>query len=219
MSNSIVSQVPKNLLFQYRIACKKFLGKPGGEIELTEAFRLPNFGAFEGQVDFADMRVGWSEEGLFFRLEVNKKEQSLWCRETQLLDSDGLQIWIDTRDVHSVHRASKFCHWFVLLPSGGGIQNESPMASMLKINRSRDDSPTINRFKIDVKAKITKQGYCLAAFIPGKALHGWNTDDHEFVGFNYAVNDRELGWQTLAVGPELPITEDPSLWQTLHLVD
>jgi len=219
MSNSIVSQVPKNLLFQYRIACKKFSGKPGEEIELAEAFRLPNFGAFEGQVDFADMRVGWNEEGLFFRLEVNKKEQSLWCRETQLLDSDGLQIWIDTRDVHSVHRASKFCHWFVLLPSGGGIKNESPMASMLKINRSRDDSPTINRFKIDVKSKITKQGYCLAAFIPGKSLHGWNIDDHEFVGFNYAVNDRELGWQTLATGPELPITEDPSLWQTLHLVD
>jgi len=33
------------------------------------------------------------------------------------------------------------------------------------------------------------------------------------------VNDRELGWQTLAMGPELPIMEDPSLWQTLHLVD
>ena len=90
---------------------------------------------------------------------------------------------------------------------------------MLKINRSRDDSPTINRFKIDVNSKITKQGYCLTAFIPGKTLHGWNTDDHQLIGFNYAVNDRELGWQTLAMGPELPIMEDPSLWQTLHLVD
>jgi hypothetical protein len=31
--------------------------------------------------------------------------------------------------------------------------------------------------------------------------------------------DRELGWQTLAIGPELPMAEDPSLWQSLHLVD
>ena len=37
MSNSIVAQVPKNLLFQYRVACKRFPGKPGGKIELTEA--------------------------------------------------------------------------------------------------------------------------------------------------------------------------------------
>ena len=33
---SIVAQLPENLLFQYRITCKKFPGKPGGKIELTE---------------------------------------------------------------------------------------------------------------------------------------------------------------------------------------
>lgn len=219
MSNSIVSQVPKNLLFQYRITCKKFDGKPNCNFDLPNSNQLPNFGAFENQVHFADVRVGWSEKGLFVSAEVTGKEQSLWCRETQLLESDGLQIWIDTRDTHNVHRASKFCHWFLLLPTGGGDRNESPMASMLKINRSKDDSPTINRFKIEVVSKITKQGYRLKSFIPGKGLNGWDTADHRYIGFNYAVVDRELGWQTLAMGPELPITEDPSLWQSLHLID
>ena len=152
MSNSIVSQVPKNLLFQYRITCKKFDGKPKSKFELSDAYQLPNFGTFENQVEFAKVRVGWSEEGLFVWAEIFGKEQSLWCRDTQLLESDGLQIWIDTRDTHNVHRASKFCHWFVLLPTGGGPRNESPMANMLKINRCKDDSPTINRFKIEVEA-------------------------------------------------------------------
>ena len=33
------------------------------------------------------------------------------------------------------------------------------------------------------------------------------------------VNDSELGYQTLALGPDMPIEEDPSLWHTLQLVD
>lgn len=219
MSNSIVSQVPKNLLFRYQVPCRKFDGKPTSKFELSESYQLPSFGGFEDQACFAKVRIGWSDDGLFVSAEVRGKEQSLWCRETQLLDSDGLQIWIDTRDTHNVHRASKFCHWFVLLPAGGGDRNETPMASTLKINRSKDDSPTINRFKIDVESKVRKTGYQLSSFIPGNALNGWDTADNRNLGFNYAVLDRELGWQTLAIGPELPIMEDPSLWQTLQLID
>ena len=219
MSNSIVAQVPKNLLFRYRIACKKFESKSTKKFELGDEHILPNFGSFEGQFQFAQIRVGWSEDGLFIQAEISKKEQSLWCRESQLLDSDGVQIWVDTRDTHNVHRASKFCHWFVLLPLGGGDDGKKPHASMLKINRSKDDSPSINRHKIDVNAKISKTGYKLSAFIQGKALNGWDANEHRYIGFSFSVVDRELGCQTLAIGPEPPISEDPSLWQTLELID
>lgn len=219
MSNSIVSQVPKNLLFRYKIACHEFKSKSTAKFELGDQHVLPNFGSFEGQFQFAQLRIGWSEDGLFVQAEISKKEQTPWCRESQLLDSDGVQIWIDTRDTHNVHRASKFCHWFVLLPMGGGDDGKKPLASMLKINRSKDDSPSINRHKIDLTAKVTKTGYKLSAFIPGKALNGWDVDEHQSVGFNFSVVDRELGCQTLAVGPELPISEDPSLWHTLELVE
>lgn len=219
MSNSIVAQVPKNLLFRYRITCKKFDSKATAKFELSDEYIVPNFGAFEGQFRFAELRVGWNDNGLFIQAEVTNKEQSLWCRDSQLLDSDGIQIWVDTRDTHNVHRASKFCHWFVLLPEGGGNDGKKPMTSMLKINRAKDDSPTINQTKIAINSKTTKTGYILNAHIPGKALNGWDTNDHRQIGFNFSVVDRELGRQTLAIGPELPITEDPSLWQTIELVD
>jgi hypothetical protein len=38
------------------------------------------------------------------------------------------------------------------------------------------------------------------------------------IGFSAAVIDRELGWNTLGVGPDLPLAEDPSLWSTLELL-
>ena len=218
MSNSIVSQIPKNLMFRYRISCEKYEGKGKAKFDLDDTYQLPHLGNFDGQASFAEVRVGWNEEGLFVSVDIAAKKQSLWCRATELLDSDGLQVWIDTRDTHNVHRATKFCHWFVLMPAGGGEDGKSPLVTMLKINRSREDSPTINRVPVLANSKITKTGYRLTAFISGKTLIGWDTNDQRNIGFNYSIVDRELGRQTLAIGPELPIQEDPSLWQTLTLV-
>ncbi len=219
MSSSIVSQVPKNLLFKYRIPCKRFDQKWTQKLRLSEDFRLPSFGNFEEQLDYADVRMAWNKDGLFLNLLVTGKKKSLWCRSTQLLESDGIQLWIDTRNTQNVHRATKFCHWFLLLPAGQGSSNDQPMATMLRINRAREDPPTFNPQTISVSVVSKRNRYEMNAFIPGISMNGWNTEDHRHLGFSFAVIDRELGWQTLGAGPEMPINEDPSLWHTLHLVD
>ena len=163
--------------------------------------------------------MGWGNTGLVVSVKVAGKSKSLWCRESAILESDGLQVWVDTRDTHNVHRATKFCHWFIAMPAGGGAKKEKPIGNMLKINRSREDSPTLNRQKVSVESKVTKGGYEMTLFIPSKALNGWELEEQRNFGFNFAVIDSEKGWQTLAIGPELPISEDPSLWQTIQLVD
>ena len=70
------------------------------------------------------MRAAWSEAGLAFSVRVEGKKHPSWCRETKLEDSDALQLWIDTRDTHNIHRASRFCHRFIFLPGGGGRSYE-----------------------------------------------------------------------------------------------
>ena len=199
MSNAIISQVSKNLLFRFRIYCHQLPDKPTGQFELPESFRLPAINEFEGQKSFADIRIGWRDEGIYVSVNVTGKKQSIWCRDTQLMESDGLQMWFDTRATHNVHRASKFCHWMMFLPTGGGPSNDRPIARMLKINRTKDDSPTINRAKLEVASKTSDNGYSLSVFVPGTGLHGWNAAEHRYIGFNYAIVDRELGWQTLAI--------------------
>ena len=89
---------------------------------------------------------------------------------------------------------------------------------MLKINRSRADSPTINRSPVQATSEILKNGYVLRVFVPSETLNGWDANEHRNLGFNYSIVDRELGQQSLAIGPQLPIQEDPSLWQSLHLM-
>lgn len=218
MSKSIVSQISKNLIFKYRIKCRQYDQPWSSKLELDEDYHLPCFGEFDQQKPFADLRIAWSSEGLLLTCHVAGKKKSTWCRSTQLLESDGLQLWVDTRNTGNVHRATKFCHWFVVLPFSGAAKKDRPVASMLKINRAKEDSPALNRQPLKLHSQLAPDGYLIKALIPAACLHGWNPEEQQQLGFAYAVVDRELGWQTLAVGPEMPISEDPSLWQTMELV-
>lgn len=212
--------IPPTMLYRFALPCRKatsdWNSKTG--IELDENHILPGLGTLDGQHRFADVRTAWTEDGLFVNVDVSHKQQSLWCRETQLIESDGLQVWIDTRNTHNVHRATRYCHWFVFLPNGGGSRKNSAIATMLRINRSKNDPKTLNQVKPKLVAKLKHGGYTLSAYIPRQALDGWDTAEHTRIGFNYSVIDRELGCQTLAVGTEFPVSEDPTLWQTLELV-
>ena len=213
--------IPPTMLYRFSAKCRSINRKWSDTkgINLDQSHQLPCFGQLDGRPLLADVRVGWTNDGLSVNLDVNGKRQSLWCRETQLVESDGLQIWIDTRDTHNVHRANRFCHWFLFLPDGGGSKRDLPIATMLKINRSKEDPKTLNQVKPKVIVSKRVGGYSLNLLIPGKSLTGWDPNEHRKLGFNYLVIDRELGHQSFSIGQEFPIAEDPSLWQTLELVD
>ena len=205
-------------LFRYCIPCLHY-NKPwdGKKLSLGEAYRMPSFGELEGRAMFADLRMGWSPAGLTLSLRVSGKIQAPWCRDTRIDDSDCLQLFIDTRDTHSIHRASRFCHRFLFLPSGAGRRLDQPLATLLPIMRSRELPKPIPADLLKVRSEKRIDGYLLEAFIAAAAMTGFDSGEHSRLGFNYAVVDRELGWQTLSIGPEFPITEDPSLWGTLEL--
>ncbi len=221
MNHSVVAEIPDSLLFRYRIPCRPWTSGERKPVELPTSCGIPVFSERDlpGAKPFAQLRVAWSAEGLYIWMKVKGKKKSLWCRNTQMLESDGLQIWISSREAPDMHRANRFCHWFVLLPLGNGSGGKQPLASMLKINRAKEDSPAINQAKIGVHSEVQKTGYQLAAFLPAGAINGWDPADHRLIGFHYLVNDRELGSQSLGVGPDYPMAEDPSLWSSLLLND
>lgn len=212
-----LAQIPRNLLFRFRFNCARIEKiDPRKMFELPPSCTLPDVCRLEGRPPFALWRVAWNDAGLFFTSSVTRKNQSLWCRPTQILDSDSLQLWVDTRDTHNVHRATRYCHWFVILPTGPQGR-ESASGRMLRINRAREDSPTLNRGEIIAHSVIKKGGYELACHLPSHLLNGWSPTEQPNIGFFAAQIDREHGWQTLGTGPELPIAENPSLWATLQL--
>ena len=214
-----MSLVPPTFLFRFAVPCRRSeQATLAAAAALDETFRIPSFSSLEGRTPFADVRLAWHSRGLLLAVTVTGKRQPVWCRATRIEDSDGVQLWIDTRDTHHVHRASRFCHRFAVLPAGAGGKFDQPSVSLLAINRARESPKPIEDGACTVRCRLTADGYQLAALLPAAALTGYDPAEQPKLGFYFAVIDRELGWQTLTLGPDLPVTEDPSLWGTLELI-
>lgn len=217
-----MSQIlPSRFLFRYSIPVrhlsppskrgKKLLNLPNDSV-------LPDFGALEGQVPFGELRLGWSAAGLGLSVEVRGKRGALKCEPAVPETGDGLQVWVDTRNTQSIHRASRFCHHFCLLPVGGGAARKEPLVKQRPIARAREESPLADAEKIAITADVAKDGYLLQCWFPAEVLHGYDPEATPRLGFYYYLRDQELGEQYLSVGPEFPFTADPSLWATLELI-
>jgi hypothetical protein len=187
-------------------------------IQLDEDYALPSLAELDGCPRFADVRVGWHETGLAVTVRVQGKKQQPWCRDSQMDASDGLHLWIDTRDTKNIHRAGRFCHRFAFLPQGSGGKKEDPTVGQLLINRAREHPKPADPNYLKVRSEKRVDGYLLECWIGAGALTGFDPRESPRLGFHYAVLDRELGNQTFAVGDEFPYEEDPSLWGTLELL-
>lgn len=206
-------------LFRFAASCR--YGDPlwtDKGAPLGEAYRLPNLAELDERGAAPDFRAAWSEKGLAFRVEVRGKKHPAWCRASQPAESDGLQLWIDTRNVQNVHRATRFCHRLFFLPAGDGRGFARPVAGVLPIHRARSPHAPIDADQLAVVAQTTDDGYILHAHVAAEALTGFDPVDHPALGFTYAVIDHEHGEWTFGPGSPMPYQEDPSFWATLDLV-
>jgi hypothetical protein len=213
--------IPNRFLFRVAYPCLYTKGIPheAGDrlLDLPDANRIENFAAMDDSPSFADLRLAWNELGLGVQVEVRGKEQLPQGSADRLRGSDGLTLWIDTRDARTSHRASRYCHQFHFLPTGGGPDSDEPVFSQSKINRALHDAPLCKPTDVLLRCVRLKHGYVLEAFLPSAVLNGFDPDQNPRLGFYYAIRDAELGEQVLSVGADFPYGEDPSLWSVLEL--
>jgi hypothetical protein len=214
--------IPPRFLFRLAYPCRyvKAVPRDKGDrlLDLPENCRIDNFAAMNGPRNFADVRIAWNDLGLGIQVQVGGKDQPVQCDAGRLRGSDGLTVWLDTRDARAGHRATRYCHQFHLLPSGGGPDHDQPLFAQTKINRALQDAPMCAPSADPYRAGSVKGGYFVEVFLPSAALNGFDPEQSRRLGFFYAVHDAEHGAQTLSVGSEFPYWEDPSLWSVLELV-
>jgi hypothetical protein len=214
--------VPYRFLFRIAYPCayiKKMPREASDQLlDLPESCRIDNVAAMEGSRNFADLRLAWNEQGLGLQIEVRGKDQPPRGEASRPRASDGLALWLDTRDARTAHRASRYCHMFHFLPTGGGPDHDEPAVVQTKINRALEDAPLCQPTDVPFHSEHIKGGYRLEAFLPATVLNGFDPEQNRHLGFYYACHDAELGEQVLSVGSEFPYWEDPSLWSVLELV-
>jgi len=187
-------------------------------VDLPESCRLDNFAAMDAQKTFADVRLAWNENGIGLQVTVTGKDEDPRGDAADAKHSDGVTLWLDSRDARTSHRASRYCHQFTFLPTGGGPDRDEPVFVQTKIHRALRDAPFASAAAVPFRSARLKNGYRIEAFLSSAVLTGFDPDEHPRLGVYYAVRDSELGEQVLSVGQEFPYAEDPSLWGVLELV-
>ncbi|MGH7130090.1 MAG: hypothetical protein ACREIV_16075, partial [Planctomycetaceae bacterium] len=149
--------LPPPFLFRYSFAARKIAGLPRGRgalLDLPDECRLPDLNALSERPSFAELRIAWNEHGLGVSVNVTGKRLPPECDVRQPAEADGLQVWIDTRNTQSIHRASRFCHHFCFLPAGGGRKANQPLAVQVPISQAREDAPRVDPATLSVLAKV-----------------------------------------------------------------
>ena len=210
--------VPHSFLFRYSFPVRRAGNLPRKSaplLGLGQEFALPDLAALHEGPRFAELRMAWNAEGIGISARVQGKSGPPVCNPTYPAESDGLQVWIDTRNTQSIHRASRFCHHFCALPDGG--KRRGPAAVQLPIARAREESSLARPEQIGVHFEGQQGGYLLEMWLPADVLTGFDPEANPRLGFYALVRDSGLGEQFLTVGREFPFANDPSLWSTVEL--
>lgn len=219
--------IPQAFWFRMAAPCRRLEEIPrapgkGRLLELPESCTLPTLVPLDGREPWAEVRAAWNPSGLGVSVALSGKPGPLVHDPNQPDRSDGVQIWIDTRDTRDVHRASRFCHRFAatLHPGrGDGIRVD---VLQRNIARALGEPP---RARLDAvmtrgEARSRPRGWLVELFFKAEALHGFDPETNRRLGFLVQVTDPDRGDQfTGGLGREFPVGEDPSLWSTLELLD
>ncbi len=218
----MLDALPKRAFFQFefplqhREPARLIDGDPHN---WTARYLLPPLQSLEDEEPIADVYGAWHADGLAFAFDVPGRRSAFQCDPTNWWKGDGLRLCIDTRDARDVKRATRFCHFFYILPAGGGGDGQTPIVGQHKMSRAKEPAPDVDVSLIKTAVRKTRQGYGVEVVIPESCLAGWGPGHPQRIGFTYKVKDTERGAQHFAATDDLGWNVDPSTWATAVLVE
>jgi hypothetical protein len=213
----MLDSVSKRAFFQFEIPihyCARTPRIDGDVSKWGNTYLVPPLVELEGSEPFADVYWAWNEDALFVAFDVPERQGPLRCDPVHWWKEDGVRICVDTRDARDIKRATRFCHFFYVLPVGGGPKRTQPIVGLHRMSRAKEPPPAVDVARVQVAARIGRRGYALEVGIPGACLNGWDPAEHPRIGFFYKIKDTALGDQHLTVDDELGWNVDPSTWAT-----
>lgn len=174
---------------------------------------LPTTSHLCNEYAFANLAMGWDEEGLAFQIEVNQPyTQSSYPSVER---GDSIELFIDTRDLKSAGFNTRFCHHFIFLPKAvDDHQNEERTRF-----RTEDSHPLCDPLFLKSTSQFKDDGYKMKISIPASCLYGYDPKQCDRIGFTYRIN--RVGGQPQhfsVISQEYQIDQNPSLWASIKLV-
>ncbi|MDD3469147.1 MAG: hypothetical protein PHE53_04080 [Thermoguttaceae bacterium] len=229
-ADSVPVVLPKQFLFPVAFPCYRRASRwQEQSVSWESRYRLANLAMLEpSKPHFVQWYAAWNPDGVLISVQITGKSQYPWCRPNRIDESDRLTVLLDTRNVHSVHRANRYCHRFLFMPGGSGVRLDRPFTAWQPIHRAKDHPDPVSEDGLHAAVRFgdpkrnppeNPNDYQLDCWIPRTALTGFDPVEHTALGFNAIVYDRELGVESLGPAAPLPMDDDPSLWTTLELCE
>jgi hypothetical protein len=217
----MLDTLPRRALFRFELPLHHLARVPtldGHMRKWHKRYRLPALVELDQPRAIADVYGAWHDDGLVFAFDVPERRTALRSDPEHWWKQDGLRLCIDTRDARDIKRATRFCHFFYILPTGGGRDRKGPIVGTHRMSRAKEPPPPVDASRIRVAVHVERRRYGVEVAIPAECLSGWNPSEHPRIGLFYKVKDTELGAQHLTVPDELGWNADPSTWATAVLV-
>ena len=213
MDDSFIPLAPVHF---FEIGASLHYLKKGKEslLETNKTYLLPSTSFLCGEAPFADVAMGWNEEGIHAWVNVKKPFEKVVYPNVQA--GDSIHFFFDTRDVKTSGWNTRFCHHFFFLPESF----EGTQAGEITRFRGEDQHELCPGDLLKVTSKILRTGYVLKIFIPENCLVGYDPSQFKRLGFSYQIlGPKGLCQHFSALSGEYPIEQLPSLWSSLQLVD
>ena len=212
--------VPQRSFFNFSFDCPHRSAPPkidGNLRDWDDSFCIPDLMGVEGQSPYASLYMAWNDEGLYLGLHVKRKTRYR-IDPRNPTRGDCLELWLDTRDVKDVHRATRYCHRFYFLPGGSGRDGKGPIGRQSAIEGAREQAPPCPEESILTGLRRLKRSYQMEIGLPAAGLNGYQPREFARLGFTYLLHDSEHGVQSWSAGRDVPVTEDPGTWGSVELV-
>jgi hypothetical protein len=214
-------RLPLDAFFRIQIALPRLRPLPPLDGSLggwPQSSRLPDLTTLHGQLAFGEVRAGWAPEGLAFAVRADVGHVVHVDREHPFR-SDGIEVWIDTRDSRDARKPTRFCHHFLVLPGGAGLGGRTCAVRELNPGGVKRPEDMADVRRIHAAARPTGQGYALECFLPAEVLVGYTPQEAVSIGLAYRLRSPVCGLQDLAWGEGFPLWRNPSLWLSARLLD
>jgi hypothetical protein len=176
-------------------------------------YLLPDTSALTHEDAFADVALGWNEEGLEIYARINQPFQK--SSYPQLERGDSLEVCVDTRNIKTSGYNTRFCHHFFCLAE----HNDSRQCGEITKFRTEDTHELCNPNDLKALATFKKSYYILQFFIPSHCLFGYDPEQVNMLGFTYRINRSGGRSQHFSVTSEdYQFEQQPSLWANVRLI-
>lgn len=173
---------------------------------------LPSLLGLSEENRFAEVSLGWNEEGIGVDIDVNQPFGQV--HYPLFTKGDAVELFLDTRDLKTSGIPTKFCHHFLFLPQMvQGVQCQE----MTRF-RTEDKHPLCSPDDLLLSSHFTKHSYSLSLWIPAHCLYGYEPQTFDRLGVAYCIHRN--GGQPQCFGLSYQyfnLSQHPRLWASVTL--